>query len=521
MAFQRIPNAGAAGVLKDLSVHELPPNCWTDALNMRFLNGYVSQFLGHSPAYGVPAVTPYHTVAVETGAIRYWMYASDKKIYVTTITNGVAVHTNLTRQTAGADVNYAATPNSWTSTLLSGIPILNPGNLVDPPQQWSQDLTSRCKVLDNWPANTFCQSLRAYNNILIALGVTKAGLNLPYMVKFSTEADPGAVPITWDPSDPTNDAGEFDIAQGGDPIIDGLQLRNSFMVYKEQSCWRLDYVGGTFILSNNKVLGMSGALNRNCIVELDGVHFVLTNNDAIIHDGQTAQSVLDGAARLTLFQDMDSAATGAAFVFKNPFLNEVFICYASVGFKIPNRALVYNYKSKTVTYREMPNVYHANYGAVNDQLGRTWASATDPWQQDLARWNGPGFTPNTARVLLASADPQLYLLDSSSAFNGKPVSSYLERRGINFGADEQVVLVKGIRPRITGNVGETVIIDVGTQDDPYTDPVYKSITYTIGQQTSADCFVSGRYHAVRFRSGTAFTWRLDSYDMEIEQTGWY
>lgn len=521
MAFQRIPNAGSAGVLKDLSAHELPINCWTDASNIRFLNGYASQFLGHSPAYGVPVVTPLHTVAAETGTLRYWMYASANKIYVVIVTAGVAVHTNLTRQTAGVDVNYSATPNSWTSTLLSGIPILNPGNLVDPPQRWSQDVTQRCQVLDNWPSGTFCQSLRAYNNILIALNVTKAGVNLPYMVKFSTEADPGSVPVTWDPSDATHDAGEFDIAQGGDPIIDGLQLRNSFMVYKEQSCWRLDYTGGTFILSNNKVLGMSGALNRNCIVELDGAHFVLTNNDAITHDGQTATSVLDGAARLALFQDMDSASTSTAFVFKNPFLNEVFICYASVGNKIPNKALVFNYKSRTVAYRQMPNVYHANYGAVNDQLGRTWGSATDPWNQDLAPWNGPGFTPNTARVLMASADPQLYLLDSSSAFNGVPPVSYLERRGLGFGADEQVKFIKGIRPRITGNVGETINIDIGSQSNPYADPVYTSVVYTIGQQVAADCLVSGRYIGIRFRSGTAYTWRLDSYDMDVELAGYW
>src|SRR6185369_3668794 len=151
MAYVRTPNAGAAGVNKDLSVHELPRNIWTDALNVRFLDGYAQQFLGHGSAYGTPVVVPYHVLPVNVGAARYWLYAGAQKIYAATITSGVPVHTNLTRQAAGNDVNYSGVPNQWTSTVLSGIPILNPGNPVDPPQRWDLNPANRCVTLDNWP----------------------------------------------------------------------------------------------------------------------------------------------------------------------------------------------------------------------------------------------------------------------------------------------------------------------------------------------------------------------------------
>jgi hypothetical protein len=142
-------------------------------------------------------------------------------------------------------------------------------------------------------------------------------------------AVPGAVPGTWDPTDATKDAGEFDLAEGGDPVVDGLQLGQSFLIYKEGSVWRADYVGGPFVFNAfTKVFGTSGAMNRNCIAEIDGFHVALTNDDVIVHDGQSGQqSVLDKQSRRSLFQMIDAQSLRASrFTFKNPFLNEVFVC---------------------------------------------------------------------------------------------------------------------------------------------------------------------------------------------------
>lgn len=517
-----VPNCGAIGVVKDLSKAELPVGAWTDARNMRFLDGYAQQFLGHGAAYGSPPITPYHVLPVNVGASRYWLYAGANKIYATTLSGGTPTHTNLTRQTASVDVNYAGVPNAWTSTLLSGIPILNPGNLTDPPQQWNLNPASRMTALTNWPANTYCKSLRTYKNFLVALNVTKGGQNYPFMVKWSSPADPGSVPSTWDIADATQDAGEADLAESNGQIIDGLQLRDAFMIYKEDSVWRMSYTGGPYVFSFQKVLGVSGALNRNCIVEVDGLHFVLTGSDVVVHDGQSATQVLDKVARRALFQDFDVSAIDRAFVFKNPFLNEVFICYPQIGSSIPNKALVWNYRDKTVSYRDIPNLHHANYGTVDASLGDTWASDSDPWNSDLTLWNGPDFTPNTTRVLMASNDGNLYLLDTSSSFAGTKPDCYLERVGLSFGAPEGIKLVRGIRPRITGSVGDTVTIKVGASDDPYTPPVYSAtMTHTIGSTLQNDCFVSGRYIALRIESGSAYFARIDSFDIDVVPAGAY
>lgn len=521
MSKASVPNCGSAGVIMDLSAHELPPQAWTDARNMRFLDGSCRQFFGHGPVYGAPAVTPLHVVPLTIGNQYYWLYAGAQKIYAATVSGGNPTHTNLTRQTAGVDVNYSGAPNTWTSAVLSGIPILNNG--VDVPQQWNLSLTSRCTALDNWPATMRCKALRVYKNFLIALGVSKGGTDFPFMVKWSSPADPGGVPMTWNEADPTQDAGETDLAEGGDYVIDGLQLRDSFMIYKQQSVWRMDYTGGQYVFAFRKVLGVSGAMNRNCIAELDGFHFVLTGSDVVVHDGQSGTSILDKVARRALFQDMDIAYNDRAFVFKNPFLNEVFVCYVPIGSTIPTKALVYNYVDKTVTYRDMPAVHHANYGPVDNTLGGSFATDNDSWDTDLTAWNGPDFTPSLTRVLMASADPALYMLDASATFNGAQPMAYLERRGLAFGDDQFTKRVTNILARISGNNGLTVRIKIGGhQSDPYADPEYPvQFDHVIGQTVRADLFVDYRYIAIRFETGTAAQWRLDSYDFDIQRGGRY
>lgn len=599
--FVNVPNAGASGVVKDLSKRELPLGIWTDANNVRFLDGYCQPFLGHGNAYGTPAVTPLHVVAVAVGDRRYWLYAGAQKIFAVTVADGQTVHTNLTRTTSttglryvtqrpfgslgleaglmpnsrsrGAqpfadllsgtlnnassdhtaapsfslsalqlgtstanvpsgslpllvtgtltnDNSYLMVPNQITSTLLSGIPIINPGNLTDPPQRWNLDINARFQRLDNWPANTFCKSLRAFKNYLVALNITRDGQNFPYMVKWSSPADPGSVPSTWDETDETQDAGQVDLAESTGHIVDGLPLRDAFMIYKTDSVWRMTPSGNSYIFNFQKVAGTSGALNRNCIVDLDQFHLVLTGNDVIVHDGQTVTSILDKQARRALFDDFDVAATDRAFVVKNPFFNEAWICYASVGNEVPNKALVWNYVDRTVSYRDLPSVHHANFGQLDGTLGDSWAADSDPWDSDRTLWNGPDAVPNTSRVLMASNDPALYLLDTSATFNGTKPSWYLERVGLAFGADDKRKLIRGIRPRITGNVGETVIVEVGGSDDPYTTPTYGApMTFTIGKTLACDCFVDARYPAVRFSSGTAYYSRLDSYDIDIVSAG--
>lgn len=515
-----VPNAGAIGVIKDTSATVLPNNAWTDALNIRFLDGAAHQFVGHGSVYETPAYAPQFVMGCSVAGARYWLYATESKQFAVSNSTGSTVHTDLTHVTA-----RTGTVNKWSGFVFGGIPILNAGDDTTKPMYWDQDLTHKFLDLPNWPANTTCRAIRQYKNLMVAVGIRKAGVEYPYLVKWSNLADPGTLPTTWDETDQTKDAGEFDLPEGQDPIIDALGLKDSLIVYKQSSTYAIDYIGGAFILKSRKVSGMSGLLNMNCAVDFDSgfsaMHFAVTGFDIVIHDGYSAQSVLDKKARRDFFQSVDSENRHKVFAFKNPYLNEIIVAFPSVGAIHCDTALVYNFVDKTVTYRSLPNVTHAAYGPVDNILGATWSQDADPWDSDLTRWNVPDFSPDTARVMMGSADVKLYLLDASASFDGVIPEAYLERRGMAFDAEDRIKLVTGIRPHISGNTGATVIVEIGSAENPYDEPTYTSMTHTIGTTLQCDCLVAGRYIAVRFESGTAYNWKLDGYDLFIEDAGAY
>lgn len=518
MPLVKVQQCGAIGTIKDLSQHDMPNNAWTDSQDIRYLDGRVTQFFGHGEVYASPSAVPQHIVPVNISGVRYWVYATASKCFAVTSSGGTVTHTDITHATPRTGV-----VNQWTSCLLSGIPILNTGDTTSVPMYWDQNLTHKFVDLTAWPANTYCKSLRAYKNILIALNVTKAGTNYPYMIKWSHYADPGGVPTSWDPTDATKDAGELDVvADGASPIVDGLQLRDNFIVYTEQATHRVEFIGGNQVLKVSKVFGAAGgAMNANCITEIDGgLHLVLGGSDIYFHDGQQTVSILDKRARRDLFRRIDVNGNSKCFVFRNSFFNECYICFPEIGQTSCNRAIVYNYVDKTVTERSFSfGINHAAFGAVDDTTLGTWAD-TAPWSADLSLWDGPEFVPSTARVIACGANTKLYMLDATASFDGSLPSAYVERRGLSFEDPSAIKFVRGIRPRITGNVGSTVIIKVGYADDPYADPTWAAtMTHTIGTTVANDCLVAGRYIAIRFETGTAYQWTLDSFEVDAQQAG--
>jgi hypothetical protein len=513
MATIPFPPVGALGVVKDAGAAELPLNAWTDAKNVRFLDDAALQFLGHGEVYNTPSFAPQYLMPVGVAGSRYWIYSTAGKVFAVSNVSGASVHTDITHLTP-----RTGTDNAWSGCVFGGVPILNAGD-GKAPMYWDQNLAHDFIDLTAWPANTSCKVLRQFKSLLVALNITKSGVNYPYMVKWSTEAVPGALPSTWNEADATQDSGEFDLAEGQDPIIDALGLRDSLIVYKESSTHALDYIGGAFVLKSRKVFGMSGLLNMNCAVEFDAFHFAVTGSDIVIHDGYNASSVLDKKARRAFFQSIDVDNAGKVFCFKNPFVNEILVAYPSIGASACDMALVYNYVDKTVSFRSLPNVTHAATGPVDNSLAGNWNQDNDSWDSDLTAWNGPDFTPDRVRVMMGSASVKLYLLDASSSFDGAIPDAYLERTGLTFDAPERIKVVSKVRPRIFGNPGGTVTVKIGSAPTPYDTPTYTAMTFTIGQTNELSCMVSGRYIALRIEAGTAYSWRLDGLSLEVADGG--
>lgn len=513
-----VDNCGQAGLIRDIYTQELAPNAWSDAKNFLFREGFAEKSPGHVAMYGTPQVPPYFLKNFLTASGNTWIYAGLEKIYAIDFEFN---HSNITRQSGGVDVDYTGgINNKWNGGVLSGIAILNNG--IDPPQFWPG--TGRCADLTNWPANTKCKVLRPFRNYLIALNVTEDLTNYPHLVKWSHYAEPGQVPSTWDPTDSTKDAGEYDLADDQTELVDGLALGEQFIAYKGSGYYAVQYIGTPFIFRFQKISGLyGGALAVNCVTEFPGGHFVLGRGDVYVHQGGAPESVIDARNRKWLFRQLDSSKQVRAFVTASPIANELWVCFPQLGDEYCTLALVWNWKYNTWGVRELPGVMHGCEGSIDYTGPNTWLTMVDTWQALGVTWiQNVTTVPSTNTLLASPENTKLYSIELSTEFDGESFESYVARDNIRFDKPNIVKLVKEVRPLIEGPVGSSINIFISTSYDQTADPAWHGpFPFRIGIDQKIDCHVVGRMLGVKFTASADFPWRLKRYDLVIDEIGLY
>lgn len=531
MALVNFTNVGAAGLILDPQDVDVPANpkglfAWTGGGNIRFKEGYAEKFLGHSAPHGAPSVTPYG-VFFSQATNRYEVYTGLEKVYAVTSTS----HTNITRQTAGNDVNYTGTASDkWSGCMLSDILILNNG--VDDPQYWNGNTATKLQALTNWPANTKAKWIRSFEGALVAGNITESGTNYKSMIRVSTAADPGSLPSSW-VSSASNDAirVEGKLSETTDAIVDGLQLGSQFMIYKENSTYSMRYTGGEFVYGFENVSKTSGALGLSCVTtvpDMNGqaeAHAVFSDGDIVINRGVGGpQSIIDRINRRWLFNNLDSDNRTRSFAVANQRRNEVWFCFPEVGQSWCNKALVWNYKENTFGVRDIPNLAHANSGVISASSTDTWDSRTDVWDDADAIWAVDEYSQATKRLIMASTDGGLYLADISRSFNGSPMTAYLEHTGMDFKeiglGSNRVKLCNGVHLRVDAAAGTVIRVYVGYQnnlEDGITWGAPKN--FTVGTDRKVDFMTSGAYLAIKFESVAQGPWRISQFDMDIMDLG--
>lgn len=523
----RIPihNVGSVGVVKDKPAHLLPPEAWSDARNVRFRDGIAYKSLGHEDVFGTPSAAPYWSMPVTDVANVFWMYASLTKMYATDGTT----HAEITR-TVGGD--YSTTEDRlWNGGILGGIAVVTNG--VDKPQFWATaGLGADLADLTNWPATHLCRIIRPFKQHLVALNITESGTSYPHRVLWSHPADPGSVPVSWDITDPTKDAGQQDLSDSNfGAIIGAKQLRDILVIYKERSTWGMQYIGGAYIFRLFSIFDGIGLLNEKCVTSFnDGAkHFIATGEDIMLHNGQEPMSLLNNRWKRWLTRNIDSTYSKRAFVVENPREHEVWFCFPEVGSSYPTLALVWNSHENTVAVRELSGgISHIALGPIPGSGGGVWDSDTGTWNSDTAVWDAQTFIGNQARLLQSNKNTtNLQLLDSTEQFDGTNMTAYLEREGLAYiGQDRQGQpkaefdgrkLFKRIWPKVTGG---PVNVRIGSQEELGGTITWQGPkAFNPSTQRYLDFTVGGRLHAVRFESNGSVAWEVHGYDIEVEPLG--
>lgn len=511
---QRVEVKNVVGIVNDTNASDVGAGAWTGGINIKFRNGRVEKADGFSRVFPPTPQTPLRLQPYLSENIPYWILGGPSKIYRTEGSSWVDV----SRAVGGP---YLATlENNWNGGILNQVVVLNNG--FDVPQS-KRPTDSLFLDLPNWPADTQAKIIRPFKNYLIAMNLTQSSVNRPTMVKWSSPADPGEVPFTWDPTDVTNDSGENTLADTTGAIVDGKKLKDSFIIYKEDSVYSMRYIGGTFVFQFQQLFDDIGVLGTNCISEFDGKHFVVGQGDVYVHNGVQKQSVISGRMKDFLFNSIKNTTVKNVFVVPDYNNSEMWICYQSTddpepGNNYANRALIWNWKDDNWTYREIPLSSGATYGIVDPQVSDSWDSDVKNWNSDTTAWGNASYNPSKNRLVFSgAADNTAFAVGDTNLFDGQPFRSMVEREQVYLDDDLKVKFVTSVTPHLSGNGSAKIYIGANFLHDA---PVefFGPYSYTIGSDYKIDCRVSGRYVAIRFEFEGTDSWTLNGYTAEFTPT---
>lgn len=513
---------GQYGVIRDVKDHLIPPEAFSNAENVRFTDNGIERFLGDTQIFGTPTVVPFIIRNVPSVGVNFWLYASLTKMYGYDGTN----HTNITRQTASVDVNYTPTFGyQWQSTFLGGIPIFNNG--ADIPQYWPGfSLATKMANLTAWPTTLRAKIVKAFGPYLIAFNLTDTGVSLPKAIRWSSFADPGSLPASWDYTDASVDAGQRYLTDDkGGQILDALLLGNQGVIYTEFATHVARFVGGIDIFTTDLLLKESGILTSGCAAAFNkGMgHFVVTQDDIIIHQGtKDAQSIVEKMNKKQIFAELDPTTYRYAFAFENPVKKEVWFCYPTIGATYPNKAFVWDYLNRTQTFREIDAV-SADMGPVFAAAsGLTWNNANTVWDEGFAQWSAES---RQKLVISSAAQTKMFSVDEQSSLNAGNQLSFIERTGLAIdgkgkdgkpkGSIQSVKQLKRIWPKITGT--SPVQVQVGSQDVPQGSVTWGPVqTYNPLVDTWLDVMAVGKLLAYRVEHTGSDQWKMEGVDFQIE-----
>jgi len=499
-----IKGLGEGGLNTDQSPVNIPPNIFSDVLNVRFDDGCVQTITGETTYLTVPNAPNYgiHWRRPDAG---YNIFARDGNILRSDSAGNFSTMFN--------SVSSEYTNSDWQGTLFNGgfAVILNNGKSTPlyclyndpaadhtfqplPGWNYTSGLTVTAKVVRSINYSLVSANLTLNNGGIVTYA--------PGTIRISTQAATGSIPQIWMPGLTTDTADEFELSSTS-PILDMLDLRGNLFVYSQDSINIISVGSSTRVQQYSKTYGI---LNTDCVVEYDGNHLVVDKNDIYIHNGSgSIESVADFRIKKYFFNNINKLKLNMVHVVKDIYHKEIWVCYPKGTSNYCNEALVYQYKNNTWTKRVLPNTTYA--------------------------FKGPSIVDNTFQyiqenVYMTTSATQTLVTDNSHLmWNGVALSnydSYIEHTKMSAGDVTGSNLVAAIFPvfdlcddsiisiRVKGQNRYNDDVDLSVDDGNttfYFDPNRDSIGYKVDPRSN------GRL--LNFRITSMGYWRLANITFDI------
>lgn len=381
-----IRDLGSAGVRTDTDPYDNSISEFTFASNARFEDKRITR----GPVFSTTGLLALNTSP--TFAFSYKQASGAAKFHVAnrdgTITDwasgGIGV----------ASVESTISPVSWTpsnydlpytKTVLNDLVFLNRPDRVPWYKATGSTLFAPLPNVGGlgWDPTWRCAALREVGNVLVAINCTKSGVSYPTMVKTSDFSLFQTPPAQWVAST-TNSATEQVVSEMTEALVDGLPLRDKLILYTENETWAMEPRYDNLMFNYRRLFTVStssGIINQNCAAEYNNIHFVFGSTDIWSHDGFQRKSLGAGRVRDFVYNSMDRSQSSSFFVMHNPKLTEMMFCYVSDDSycRFPkitgggcNRACVYNYRSSTFYFYDLPYLTGGSLGSPF--VGSTYTS---------------------------------------------------------------------------------------------------------------------------------------------------
>lgn len=524
---------GQYGLLPDAAPETLPSNAWSRGNNVRFEHNRVSR----APAFrtvdqGLLQTMPAFVLAATDAAGTEFLIIANNDGNLTKWSGGTETDvTPTTGFTPGTD------SRAYTGCVLGNVIYVNRPDRV--PFGLLPSGTD-FEVIPAWDSNLRAGALRSFGDYLIAINVTDAGTDKPQLVKWSNATLINEFPDSFDETDVTKLAGETPLSSLNGPLIDGLALRNGFILYGKTQAFIMTLSNDQFVFNFDKLFDNAGVIAPNCVVEVDGRHYVFGPADIYMHDGVTKTSIADGFVKDLVFNNINRDKADNFFVFHDEFRSEVVFCYVSTdddaGFEagdFPNRAVAYNYASQTWAPRDLPNVVGAAVVTTDTLL--TWASITGTWATQGGNWaqSSEGHLRGVVMVKQADSisDETIIALDSFDINSRFPFELFSEGIKPAYVRREKLDLTElGLSVRdykkwssimpiaVTGGTAD-LYVQVGSQLTIGANIVWDTAqTFDPATDYKVDTRHGGRFLAIEFGVEDAGDFQLSGYDFDVLAT---
>jgi hypothetical protein len=371
-----IVNLGQQGVNTDYAASLLDTNVVSWAQNARFESDGTSR--GNIFKMGGPltvAADPRYLLSYRqqtgTGIYKSIICTLDGRTIAWTANGGHLTSSEVDVSVSG--YTPIAQESTYTSCIMNGMVFLNRSDRVP---WYLYTLDDNFSYLPDWPAGWTCQSLRSLGPALVAINVTKDGINYSNEVNTSDFSVFGSPPATWI-AGPSNSATENLLTDLSEPLVDGLNLRGSMILYSNHETWIMTPTQDDLIYSFSPLFNSYGMINTNCGVSVNNNHYVFGSTDIWSHDGLKFKSIAMGTIRDAIFSNIEYTQRHQFFVYHDDHDKEIGFCYVSNDSRVHypalvdgsypgcNRSAVYNYSFDTWTFYDLPYVKYGASGSTN------------------------------------------------------------------------------------------------------------------------------------------------------------